>query len=245
MIQFEIKRESFVNYFLNPIKKINIEGTCSLYSKDGKLCSLAATADKSVVIFATHKPESEIEDFDTVHISDVKRLILALKCIGSENIVLTLDEEKLSHDGKDFKFFTYLLDPKFANSVNVKPDRIDSIKSDVEFSVTPKAMKGVKVAQMVAPDATKLYFYTENGQVFVNLNDKKKSKIDNASVIVSESYNGNEISSPFVISGEVFKLITQFDDPVIFRLNTTKGVLIVETVSEQYSLKYITSALVK
>lgn len=245
MIQFEIHKDNFINYFLNPIKKVNIEGNCSLYAKGGSLFSLAVTTDKTCVIFAEHKPDADVEDFERVHISDVKRLILALKCIGGDNIQLNIDEEKLFYSGKQFKFSTYLLDPKFAAKVGVNPDKIDSIVSDLEFSVTPQALKDIKIAQMIAPDAGKLYFYTEDGQVFVNLNDKVKSKIDNASLILSESYNGKEIVDPFVISGEVFKLLTQFKDDVVFRLNTTKGALIIEACTDQYKLKYITSALVK
>ena len=245
MIQFEIYKKDFIEFFLNPIKKLNVSGTCSLYAENGKLMSLARTEDKSCVIYAQHTPKDITEDFSLIHISDVKRLILALKCIDQDEIRLSLETDRIFYDGKKFKFSSYLLDPKFATPIGIKPDKINSMEFDTHFSVSKERFGQIKIAQMIAPDACKLYFYSENDQMFVNLNDKSKSKIDNASLILSESYEGKGLIDPFVINGEVFKLITQFKEDVVFHLNTKIGVLVIEAQAEQYNLKYITSALVK
>lgn len=245
MIEITVNKDEFITNFLNPIKKLNVNGSCSLYAKDGELISLASTEDKVCVICARFKPEAHVEDFEPVYISDVKRLILALKFIDSECITINIDNEKLFYDTKKFKFNTYLLDSKFVPKIGIKPEKIDTYETDIVFSVTKDSIKDLRVAQMIAPDATKLYFFSDEGKVYINLNDKSKSKIDNASLVISDEAIGEPFKEPFAINGSIFKMISQFNDDLVFKMNRKIGILIIEAITEKTKIKYITSALTK
>jgi len=244
MIEITLNKNEFINSFLNPIKKVNINGSCSIYSKNNEIISLSTSEDKVCSLFSKFKPENEIPDFERVNIADVKRLILALKFVETDEVTLKMDGEKLWYDTKKFKFETYLLDSKFVEKIAMNPDKIDALETHVVFPVSKNSMKDLKIAKMVAPDATKMYFIADEDKVFINLNDKKKSKIDNASLLISENMSGT-LTEPFIINGAIFNMVSQFDEDLIFKLNTKLGVLFIETATEKMKLKYITSVLTK
>jgi hypothetical protein len=100
-------------------------------------------------------------------------------------------------------------------------------------------------AYSFASDVAKIYFYTKNDKVYAEINDRSMQNVDNLSLMISNSYNGDEFD-PISVKIEVFKNLVTSKSPVKVRINKSNNVFVFVTKEdENVELKYIVSALVK
>jgi hypothetical protein len=94
-------------------------------------------------------------------------------------------------------------------------------------------------------DVTKIYFYSKDGKVYAEIDDKTMHNVDNVSLMLSSNYDGSDID-PVSIKIEVFKSLVSSKYPVKVKINAKHKVFIFITKEdENVELKYIVSALVK
>ena len=94
-------------------------------------------------------------------------------------------------------------------------------------------------------DLTKIYFRTESGKVYAEVDDKTLQNVDNITLVASSSYTGQELTTPLPVNMEVFKILTSSKTDVTVKINKDVKVLIFQSNEDGVELKYIISALVR
>jgi hypothetical protein len=90
-----------------------------------------------------------------------------------------------------------------------------------------------------------LYLSTDEGNVIGELNDKSKRNIDTYTLVLAESFNGSDIKTPISFPFEPFRVIsTHGKSDVLVGINTKNEIVEFDVSSDNYIVKYVTSALV-
>lgn len=129
------------------------------------------------------------------------------------------------------------------STVNVQ--KISRLNFDTEFEIKLEKVKKIVSAYSFV-DVTKIYFFTENGKINCEINDRTMQNVDNMSMVLSENVIGEEIVRPIPVNIEVFKNLISSKTNIKVKLNNEYKVFVFQTQEdENVELKYIVSALVK
>jgi len=69
-------------------------------------------------------------------------------------------------------------------------------------------MSSLIKASTFTVDTDKLYVYTRDGKVYCELTDKQKHNIDSFSSILSDGFDGDDITTSIPVNFEVFRLMS-------------------------------------
>jgi hypothetical protein len=247
---------------LIPIPKTSLEkllkpinralDSCVLKTNDDYLYTVCTSDDKSVIIYGTCKIPAKIQNLK-LNIISIKKLLTGLDCLGDNGeFSIILKENHLRCQMKsicdtDNTFFKYhLVEDGIISESSVSIDLIGKLSFDIEFEISVQKLKQIMSAYLFVGDSIKIYFYTNGKSVYVDIDDKTITNIDNISFMISDSFIGNELDRFVPIKLEVFKNLISSKYPVKVKINKNQGVLILSTTEHDgVELKYIVSALVK
>jgi len=149
-------------------------------------------------------------------------------------------------DGENTHFKYHLVDDTVVRECPIKIDKIAKLNFDTNFVITNPKIKQIMSGYAFATDLTKIYFYTKEGKVYAEINDKTLQNVDNISMKIADSYSGAEIDTPTPINTEVFKNLATCRNDVNVKINNQFKVFIFQNKDDNdVELKYIVSALVK
>ena len=93
-------------------------------------------------------------------------------------------------------------------------------------------------------DSNKVYVYSENGNIYEDITDRSRHNVDNSTTILSEKYEGDDISKAIPFSFDVFRLISNLSSNSIkVSVNSEKGIILFEITDSEYKLSYISTAM--
>ena len=95
-------KKLFVNSFLSPLSKIN--DSCVVSISDTGFSSIVSTADSSVILFSQYKLEIDIDKPIDLNIADLKKVLKAFDCIGSNSFTLDIDTNNICYNGTEIRF---------------------------------------------------------------------------------------------------------------------------------------------
>ena len=106
-------------------------------------------------------------------------------------------------------------------------------------------MNNLNRLSMYACDSEKIYFYTKDGTVCGELNDKKRQNINSASIKVCDNFKGSDIENPIPIKYDNLRTISASQDSSINTfVNTELSVLLFQTSNEMANSAYFVSGMV-
>ena len=234
--------------FLSPISRIS-EGTtnsCALTIKKDQIFTVAYTPD-IVCIYYAKLTIPEIPDFIeqlTIHIADVKKIITALATIDEEELVLEINEQYISYSSKSMKFKCYLLDKAVATVQKINAALLDEIQVDTEFIIDNAAFSRIIKGCLFSENEGKIYFYTKDGVVYVDIDDKTAHhNVNNITFEVSGEFQGSLLNATTPLSIESFKIIGSLKNIVVTCVNIDKGIYIFKYKNDNIETKYILRGL--
>ena len=103
-------------------------------------------------------------------------------------------------------------------------------------------MKGCTITN----DSDKIYFYTDKGNVYAELNDRETPNINNITYLVTSDYEGEDIGTPFPMKLDSVRMISGLKcSKITVRYNNKLKISIFEVEEDGVLIKFIISALVK
>jgi hypothetical protein len=242
--------KTFLEKLLKPVSKLS--ESCVLKASDKEMYTICTPSDNSLILYAKAELPVEVNAFK-LNLINIKKLLTGLDCLGDDgefSIALTDNHIKCQLENKDtgeichFKY--HLVDDGIIKESTVNVQKIAKLTFDTEFEISTDKFKKIMSAYAFATDATKLYFYSKNDQIYGEINDRTLQNIDNISMLLAEKVLGQPLSSPMPINVEIFKNFILSKNPIKVKINNQYNVFVFQSQDdENVQFKYIVSALVK
>ncbi len=246
-MKVKLSRSDFKD-FLNPIVRISEGGnsTCALHIEKGLIYTIAHTPDLVCIYYAKIFPTA-IEDFDkptTIYIADVRKILTALSAIDEEEITIKIDDKCISYTSDTVKFKCYLLDSAVASAQKINASRLDELAYDCEFIIDEAAFARITKGCVFTENTGKIYFYTKDDKVFVDIDDKAAQySVNNITFIASNDWMGLALEPTAPLTIDSFKIISAAKNSVKTSVNIGKGVYMFNNKVDNIEFKYFLRAL--
>jgi hypothetical protein len=235
---------------LKPVNRLT--DSCVLRCSDDCLYTLCSSTDNSVILYGTTNTPLAVDNLK-LNIISIKKLLTGLDCLGddgefkiikNENHIVCKSFDPSTNEESYFKY--HLVDDNIIKESPVKISNISNLSFDIVFEISIAKMKQIISAYSFANDVNKIYFYTKDDFVFIEIDDKENQNTDNISLMVSNSFSGKALMDPIATKIEIFKLLSSSKSPIKVKICTNPKVLLFEIQEDENTqLKYIISALVK
>ena len=239
--------KTYLEKLLKPVNRIT--ESCVLKTKKDLLYSVCSSNDNSVILYASCKLPVDIEE-TKLNIINIKRLLTGFDCLGDDGeFSLHVERNNITcyskNDKENTKFKYHLVDDGIIKESPVKIESIASLVFDTSFDIPLNKIKQIMSAYSFASDVSKIYFYSNDGKIYADINDKTMQNVDNVSLLISDSYEGNDLE-PISIKIEVFKSLNSSKQPIKVKISDKSKVFVFSTNEDNVvEIKYIISALVK
>lgn len=236
-------KKDFVHNFIGPIS--NLHNMCVFHLSKDEISCIVASEDATIVCRTSIEVESDVEEPVTLNIPDIKKLHRVLDIIPKEDIKLKINENNISYNESGFKFKYHLLDDGIIRQPNININKINDLQFSSTFSVKESNLATVFKGSSFTTETSKLYMYTEDGNIVGELGDRSRHNTDNFICVMSETCEGSDITTPLALNFESFRLIS-FNNSreVRFRVNQDMGVIACDMKKNNTSLIYVISALI-
>lgn len=236
-------KNEFVDNFLSPIGKINENAVIKI--TDTKLSSLISTNDETLILFVTcDQPANESVNCN-LNIPDISRLIKVFNCVDNTAIDIHFDKNKLKYTSDNINFKYHLLEDGIISTPSISFDKVKKLNFRTVFKVKSSDMSSLIKASTFTVDTDKLYVYTRDGKVYCELTDKQKHNIDSFSSILSDGFDGDDITTSIPVNFEVFRLMSSLRfDTCDISIDPERKVLLCVIQSGDFTLNFITVGLV-
>lgn len=221
---------------INPSAIFNIEA-----GLDVVMSTIACNSDNTTIIYGrSYIDESTYAG--NLNIPDIKKLTSALSNIEHKDLELGINSNNIEYIGKSLKFKYHLYDDGFIVKPKINVSKIDGFTFDVKFTMTNSQIKSIYKGNAFTRDTNKVYFYTEDGNLKVELNDRTKH---NTNVFGLTLEPVSFFLQPIAINYDNFKTVELIGDKVDISINTQYGIVTFEVVRGKTTLKYIINALIQ
>ena len=236
-------RSDFVASFLGPVKQISDK--CVIRVEKKHYTCLVASPDGTLILFNKFKHDNDVDEPIKLNISDVDKLIKILSYIEQESIEVELSENCLQYKDQDIQFNYYLLEDGVLSCPAVSVDKLKKLEYDMSFMLANDSLSNLNKLSLYASDSEKVYFYTKDGEVHGELNDKKRQNINSASIKISSNFKGNELQIPIPVKYDNLRTISASQRSSINTfINTELSVMLFQCSNEVSQGAYFVSGMV-
>lgn len=255
MPSITIDKEKTIKKFLKPISSVSDVASIIIKSNEMECSTYSVDKTKQTIVsyikFTDFK-QKDIVDIIKLNLSSVNRLIQFLSVIPENEITLELTETYIHYNSKGLNFKYYLINSSALPKEIMNTETILSFPYEMEFNIKKDKVKEViRLSAIVSSklsdsDSSKIYFFTRDGEVYGELNDKTIPNLDSAESQLSDSFIGEQINIPLPISFSVFKLFSSIDyDFLTVKINVKRGIITFNIKDIDGEQIYLTSARVK
>lgn len=236
-------KSNFLSYFLNPVSRLSNSCIANLDSES--ISTIIAAADNTSILYAKYKAnlgESDIK----LNLPDLSRLTKIIQCINKDDFQLNLAENCLKYKDSRIQFKYHLLENNILTSPPISVDKIKALTFDTTFEVPYSNILDLIKTSTFAISLNKVYFYTKEGSVYAEVNDKQSHNVDSVCIKLCDSYTGKDIPDGLPISFETLRtIIGARCEKVIVNINQQLNVMTFSINNDESNLKYIVSGLIK
>jgi hypothetical protein len=224
--------------FLNSISKIHDQ--CILKIEKDNISCLVSSADNTLILLANTKIE---EGFvRNLHLPDIKKLTRVFECVDDELVTLKVNSNNIEYTSPGSKFKYHLFEDNFLTEPPIKAEKIKNFNTDFSFTLSKEDYQKMVKGSTFVTDTNKVYFYTQNGELFVDLTDKARCNTDSYSLKIGSDIKG-ELPNQIPINFDNFKLINNFANNVLVSVNSQYGVMLFDIEVEDIKCRYVITSL--
>lgn len=235
-------KKLFVSSFLSPLSKIN--DSCVITVSEEGFSAIVSTSDSSVILSSQYKVELDIDKPMDLNIADLKKVLKAFDCIGSNSFTLNIDTNNICYNGTEIRFKYHLLEDGIITKPKINLQKLGSLEFPVIFPIQYKSLLELLRGSTFATESNKLYIYTENNKVFGDLTDKARHNVDSMSIPLSE-YHGTSFPG-LCLNFEIIRIISGVKVKQLeCKINPKLGVVLFQATDNIVHTQYIASTLVK
>lgn len=242
--------KSFLEKLLKPVNRLT--ESCVLKADKNDLYSICSSPDNTVILYAKTTLPFTLNEAVRLNLISIKKLLSGLECLGDdgefsiEYNINSIKCEVKSPDNEKTFFKYHLVDDSVIRETPVNLNKISQLKFDTEFVLDTGKIKQIMAGYAFASDLTKIYFFTREGKVYAEINDRTLQNVDNMTLVISDSFTGSDITDAIPVNVEVFKNLASCKTDIKVKINNQYKVFIFQNKEDdEVELKYIVSALVK
>ena len=234
-------KSNFIRAFLSPLSKI--DNTPDIKITDDELTYFESA---EVFLFPRYKCKVVDRDIDNFVLPDANKLIKALQCSDNDELGLNIENNYIHYKNKNFKFKYFLFDRSIKKSNEHVYAQLSKLEDeyDTKFSITKEDLKRVLKTLPLLTESSKLYLYTENNIVYGDLCDKKLQNTDIFTSILSDKFDGEDISKDSIIVNlELFRMLNalNFETANVY-INSKVRVVNIRCDVDNATLNYVVSS---
>lgn len=240
-MKLTVNKELFVNNILTPTSKL-CDNLLIEFSEASPsfIKTMSTSADNSVILLA--KTECKVTEPFKCVVPDCKTFLRLFTGIEDESVTLHIDNNVISYKQNSFSFKYHLLDESYVVSKkSISEEKIEQLTYDTSFILTKQKLSEIIRYNSIVPEAEKLYFYSEDGNVAAKLGDEQKTNTNEITTEVSKSVEGVPLPCSIPINIQSVLLFSFSSDQIRVSTNHQLKVFKFETPN----LSYIVSGLVK
>jgi hypothetical protein len=239
-----LNKDIFLRQFLLPVSKLT--DNASFCIETNKIYTTCNSNDGSVVLYAEFKTETSALNLPKINIPDIKKFIRLLECIDQPEVTLTVTNNALKYDTAGLKFNYFLIDDSYIQKSPVNPQKIQQLEFDTLFELTNTKFNEILKGSSIATDTDKLYFFTRDDKVYAELNDHQRQNVNNITYLITNEYNGKEITDNIPLNLENFRVLSGLGQQQFsVKINNNLKIVLFENYTNLINTKFIISALVK
>ena len=237
-------RSNFINDFLTPLSKIN--NTCILKVDKDRIFSLISATDNTVVVYGKYEIQTDVEDSICLNIPDLMRLIKILYCINTEEIDLEIHSNHIKYTSPDIRFTYHLLEDGILTLPPLSVEKIKNLSFSTSFKAPYSSFVDLIKGSTFALNISKVYFFTKDGAMYVELTDKQTSNVDSMCIKLCNKYTGTDINDPLPVGLETVRtFVGSKCDFISGKINPELNVMSFEINNNNTHITYIVSGLIK
>ena len=196
-------KSQFVNNILSPVSKLsdNLLLDFQEISKDSWITKTTVNStDNSVILLADINCKISGDPFRCV-VPSCTTFLRLFAGIDVEDIQLKIDSNVVKYKDSSFSFKYHLLDESYIISKkSISEEKLKSISFDTTFTITKQKFSEIIKFNSIAPDAEKLYFYTEDNLVMAKIGDELKTNTNEIITNVSQTFEGKPLLEHFPVN---------------------------------------------
>ncbi len=241
-MKFKLKKSTFIQNILSPISTL-VERAVVSISPEG-ITSIVNNTENNIILYIS-SPIVSSENID-LNIGDIKKLMRALDCVDQDEVEFNLSPGYISYETDDVIFKYHLLQSGIIQRHTIDINKINNLTFNTSFTLNSNSVQKILRATSFATETNKLYFYTKDNAVYVNLTDYTIPQSDNIGFKVSDGFQGDSLKTELPININTFKLLhLGKSEEVIVSIHTDLKILLFQINTNMCKLKYIISGLVK
>lgn len=238
-MKLKIKRIPFLENLIGPASKL-AENICLEFSDNRLIKTIVTSSDNSTILLASIPCEVE-EPFKCI-IPDCKTFLRLFSGIADDAIVLQIDSNAIEYKNSTMSFKYHLLDETYmVNRKSISEEKLNSLSFDTTFELSKRSVSEIFRFNSIIPEAEKLYFLTKGGSVIAKLGDEQKANTNELTTVVSNNFEGSELSNGLPINIQNILLMSFADETIKVKINHQLKVFKFETPLTSY----VVSGLVK
>ena len=137
------------------------------------------SADNSLILYAVYEqPLPNVNDKITLNVSDISKLIKILNCLEVKDIELSFEGNNIKYNSCDINFTFHLLADNILQEPGIDVKKVNELEFDFTFTMDNRSIVNLIKGSTFATDSNKIYFSTEDGNVYGELTDQQKQNID-------------------------------------------------------------------
>jgi hypothetical protein len=242
--------KEFLEKILKPVNRLT--ESCVLKTDKEGLYTICSSPDNTVILYARIKLPNELQEPIRLNLISIKKLLSGLECLGNDgDFSISYNENNIKCSVKDSQgesthFKYHLVDDTVVRECPVNINKIAQLNFDTEFVLTNAKIKQIMSGYAFASDTTKIYFFTKDGNIYAEVNDRTLQNVDSITIKIVDEFQGEPIPDALPINMEVFKNLSSCRTDVKVKINNQYKVFIFQNKEDNdVELKYIISALVK
>ena len=179
-------KSEFVSSFLFPLSRIG--NSCILKLSNTGITTLLSAADNTVVLYGIYEADLD-DDIDTkLNIPDLQRLIKVLQCIDGDTVKLEVETNKITYTSADLRFTYHLLHDGILSIPPLNLKKIKELTYDTAFTIPYSAFTNLLRSSTFTLSINKMYFFTKNGCVYAEIDDKESHNVDTICIKMCDSF---------------------------------------------------------
>jgi hypothetical protein len=226
--------------FLDSLSKINESAILEVV--EGEPCqmtSLISSSDNTLILYAEFLGQSA--NYSGGHnIPDIKKLTRVIESITEKDLKFIVNSNNIEYKDKSVKFKYHLYEDGFLSKPSINLEKIKQFNCEVSFSLTKNQVQQIIKGSTFATDTTKIYFYTEDGQLKAELTDRARHNTDVYTLSLGEV---DFDLKPLPVNFDNIKFLNIINNAFTVSINTQYGVMIIDIETTSTKLKYIITSL--
>lgn len=234
----------FVNSFLFPLSRIG--NNCVLKLGESGISTLLSAADNTVVLYGIYEEDLGDDVEAKLNIPDIQRLIKVLQCVDTDSMQLEVESNKIKYSSADLRFKYHLLSDGILSMPPLKIEKIKQLTYDTSFTIPYNSFVSLLKSSTFTLSLNKMYFFTKDGNVYAEINDKESHNVDSICLKMCDSFTGEPIDKALPVGFETIRTLAGLRcEELVVKVNSKLNVMTFSINIGNVRMTYIVSGLIK